>query len=46
MNDEYFCDQCEEEFETEMINECEGCAGMYCDNCMSNHELCEGEEEL
>ena len=40
----FSCDQCEEDFELEMINECETCGGSYCKHCSTNHELCVGEE--
>lgn len=41
----FTCDQCEEDFDldVDMMNECDNCGGQYCDNCMNNHEMCEGE---
>lgn len=40
---DYTCDQCEENFDLDMINECDNCGGSYCNHCFDNHELCEGE---
>ena len=37
------CDQCEESF-PELI-ECNGCGGVYCGECINNHEMCEEDEE-
>ena len=38
------CDQCEEEFNNDMIKVCLTCGGDYCNNCITNHELCCGDE--